>query len=185
MWRSSSRSRSGRGKVDPDQLAEVAFRTACVYNGALLAPEITGGWGFAVVKRCQQMIGGWQGPQKSRPNLYTRPVVDRLSQRFTDLLGWDTNTKSRAQMLDILEQGFRDGSYLINGQRTLQEMAAFAIPDRPGGVGDFRSPRAQKGAHDDLVIAAAIGFAVAYKLPRKVSLPAQPAPDPVFSATGW
>lgn len=174
-----------QGKVDPDKLAEVAFLTACVYNGATLAPEITGGWGFAVVKRCQRMIGEWAGPAKSLPRLYTRPIVDRLSQRFTDLLGWDTNTKSRAQMLDVLEQSSRDGSLTIHGPRTLAEMAAFAIPDRQGAVGDYRSPRAQKGANDDLVIALAIAATVATRLPKTSSLPPQPAYEPMFSATGY
>lgn len=179
-----------QGKVDPDKLAEVAFLIACVYNGAILAPEITGGWGFAVVKRCQKMIGEWKGPVNWKPQLYTRPVVDRLSQKWTDLLGWDTTTKSRAQMLDILEQGLRDGSIVIHGQRTLAEMFAFAIPERVGGVGDYRSPRAQKGAHDDLVVALAIGAAVAVRLPKKISQPPRTLygtswEDAGLSATGY
>lgn len=174
-----------QGKCDPDKLAEVAFLTAAVYNGALLAPEITGGWGFAVVKRCQQMIGHWQGDQALRPQLYMRPIVDRLSQKFTDLLGWDTNTKSRAQMLDILEQSMRDGSLTIHGQRTLAEFMAFKIPERLGGVGDYRSPRASKDAHDDLVIALAIGVAVAAKLPKQLQRVERPEPVPAFSVTGY
>jgi hypothetical protein len=36
-----------QGKVDPDRLAELAFLTACVFNGATLAVEINAGWGFA------------------------------------------------------------------------------------------------------------------------------------------
>ena len=180
-----------QGKVDPDKLAEVAFLLACVYNGAILAPEITGGWGFAVVKRCQAMTGAWKGKPQWRPQLYTRPVVDRISQKWTDLLGWDTTTKSRAQMLDVLEQSLRDQSVTIHGPRTLAEMFAFAIPERIGSVGDYRSPRAQKGSHDDLVIALAIGVAVAVRLPKKTTL----APRTLYgmswdedlstSATGW
>lgn len=174
-----------QGKCDPDKLAEVAFLTACVYNGALLAPEITGGWGFAVVKRCQQMIGHWKGADNARPQLYMRPVVDRLSQKFTDLLGWDTNTKSRAQMLDVLEQSLRDGSLQVHGQRTLAEFMAFKIPERIGGVGDYRSPRAARDAHDDLVIALAIGVAVATRLPKNMRMPTRPEVVPSFSATGY
>lgn len=174
-----------QGKVDPDKLAEVAFLLACVYNGAMLAPEITGGWGFSVVKRCQAMIGKWEGSTNSKPMLYTRPIVDRLSQRFTDRIGWDTNIKSRAQMLDALEQSLRDGSLTVHGERTLIEMGAFAFPDRPAQGGDYRSPRAQKGAHDDLVIALAIGVAIAVKLPKNMRMRPQPNYEPQFSATGW
>lgn len=174
-----------QGKIDPDKLAEVAFLLACIYNGAMLAPEITGGWGFAVVKRVQAMIGNWQGSPKSKPTIYTRPIVDRLSQKFTDRIGWDTNVKSRGQMLDVLEQTLRDGSLTIHGLRTLAELSAFALPDRIGEVGDYRSPRAQKGAHDDLVIALAIGVAVATKLPRNQKPRNEIPYQPVFEATGW
>lgn len=174
-----------QGKIDPDKLAEHAFLLACVYNGATLAPEITGGWGFAVVKRCQAMIGQWKGPAHSKPKLYTRPVLDRLSDRFTDRIGWDTNTKSRAQMLDILEESLRDGSLTIHSPRTHAELSAFATPDRIGDVGDYRSPRAQKGAHDDLVIALAIGVAIAVKLPKNTRMRPQPNYEPEFQATGY
>ena len=122
------------------------------------------------------MIGHWAGDDHARPQLYMRPVVDRLSQKFTDLLGWDTNTKSRAQMLDVLEQSMRDGSLTIHGQRTLAEFMAFKIPERIGGVGDYRSPRAARDAHDDLVIALAIGVAVATRLPKNMRMPARPEP---------
>lgn len=174
-----------QGKVDPDLLAEAAFRIACVYNGAFLAPEITGGWGFAVTKRLQALIAGWHGPVDRKPSLYTRPIVDRLSQKFTDLIGWDTNTKSRALMLDTLEQQLRDGTLTIHGNRTLSECSAFAIPDRHGSVGEYRSPRAGKGAHDDLVMALAIAAFVASKLPRKTTLTSVRQQEPVFSVTGY
>jgi hypothetical protein len=173
-----------QGKVDPDKLAEVAFRLACVYNGALIAPEITGGWGFAVVKRCQAMIGAWRGPATSKPRMYTRPVMDRLSNRFTDLVGWDTQTKSRAQMLDVLEQSLRDGSLEVHGERTLAELAAFAFPENLTG-GDYRAPRARQGAHDDLVISLAIGATVASRLPKQLrQAPVNPY-VPEFAATGY
>lgn len=174
-----------QGKVDPDKLAEVAFLLACVYNGAMLAPETTGGWGFAVVQRCKAMIGKWEGSPKSKPTLFTRPIMDRLSQSFTDVVGWDTNTKTRAQMLDTLEQTLRDGSLTVHGDRTLIEMGAFAFPERPGNQGDYRSPRAMKGAHDDLVIALAIGVFVALRHSRQVRRQTTETYEPMFEAAGY
>lgn len=173
-----------QGKVDPDKLAETAFRIACVYNGGLLAPEITGGWGFAVVKRCQAMIGAYRGAAGTKPRMYTRPVMDRLSNRFTDLVGWDTQTKSRAQMLDVLEQSLRDGSLEIHGQRSLAELAAFAFPENLTG-GDYRTPRARQGAHDDLVISLAIGATIASRLPRQLRVAPVLEYVPEFAATGF
>lgn len=174
-----------QGKVDPDKLAEVAFLIGCVYNGALLAPEITGGFGFAVAKRLQALIGKWHGPVDSKPRIYTRPIRDRLSQKWTDLVGWDTQTKSRAEMLTILEEALRDGSLQVYGQRTLAELAAFAFGDPSPTSGEYRSPRARQGAHDDLVIPLAIAATIAYRLPKQLHRPPPVQDTPEFAATGW
>lgn len=159
-----------QGKVDPDQLARVAFLTGCVYNGALLIPEITGGWGFAVTKKLQKLIGGWQGSQRAKPKLYTRPVVDKISDQWTDQLGWDTNRKSRAQMLSTLEEALRDGSLEVYGSKTIAELGAFAFPEY-SGTGDYGVPQARKHKHDDLVIALAICVHVGERLPKVVKDP--------------
>src|SRR5581483_4670865 len=137
------------------------------YNGALVAPEITGGFGFTVAKRIQAFMGKWAGPADAKPKIYTRPVRDRLSQRWTDLIGWDTQVKSRAEMLDTLEEAIRDGGLEIHGQRTLAELAAFAFGD-PNIRGEYGVPRARRGAHDDLVIALAIAVTVASRLPKNL-----------------
>ena len=155
-----------QGKVDPDKLADVSFALACVYNGALLAPEITGGWGFALVRRLQKLLREWAGPAKAKPKLYTRPLLGRISDKFTDNLGWDTNQKTRANALSLLEEGIRDGSIRVHGLRTLAELAAFAFPEYKG-TGEYGKPQARKGAHDDLVMPLAIAVAVAEKQPRK------------------
>ncbi len=172
-------------KLDPDLVAEAAFGVACVYNGAMLVPETTGGYGFAVSQRCKLMIGQWKGPVNRKPGIYTRPILDRLSQKFTDVVGWDTNIKTRGLMLDLTEEILRDGSLTIHGIRTLSEMAAFATPKRTGDLGEYRAPRAQKGSNDDLVMALAIAAYVASKLPRKTRFDTVQVERPVFSATGW
>jgi hypothetical protein len=175
-----------QGKVDPDQLATAAFITACVYNGAQIVPEITGGWGFAVTKRLQQLIADYRpAPRVPRPTLYMRPMTDRLSQKFTDLLGWDTTTKTRAVALAALEEGLRDGSLTVHGQRTLSEMAAFALPARRAD-GEYGAPRAQKDEHDDLVMALAIAYAVVVRAPTSnASVAPPPPPVGMGLASGW
>jgi hypothetical protein len=173
-----------QGMVDPDKLAEQAFLIGTVYNGALLVPEITGGWGFAVTKRLQALIGKWKGPTQSKPRLYTKKRVEQLSNKWTDFLGWDTTTKSRAQMLDTLEQSLRDGSLEVYGLRTLSELAAFTSVQNQQ-TGEYRNPRAAMGEHDDLVVALAIATHIASTLPRQVREMRQPAYEPMFSATGF
>lgn len=172
-----------QGKVDPDRLAEIAFLIGCVYNGAMMVPEVNT-FGFAVTKRIQTMIARYRGPASSQPKMYTRPVVDRLTQKFTDKLGWTTTQQSRGFMLDVLEQGLRDGSIGVYGQRTLAELAAFAFPENQLG-GDYRPPRARQGAHDDLVIALAIACAVASRLPKQFREPPVREYVPELEATGF
>ncbi len=172
-----------QGKTDPDQLADVAFLLACVYNGATLAPETTGGWGWAVSQRFKALIPGWKGPKGWRPQPFTRTIRDRLSDSWTDVLGWDTNVKTRAQMLDVTEQSLRDGSLTVHGQRTLAEMFAFASPQGPSG--EWGKPQAQKGAHDDLVVALAISVAIAVRLPKKITQPPRSLYPHMQEAGAW
>lgn len=177
-----------QGKVDPDQLAEHAFLLACVYNGALLVPEVNAGWGWQVQQRHKRLIGDWRGPAHWKPGIYTRPILDKLGQEHTTVMGWSTDMRTRAQMLDTLEQLLRDGSVTIHGTRTLAEMMAFAIPLLSSG--QWGKAQAQKGAHDDLVIALAIAVTVAFKLPRKVQIAPRTMYGPSFeqdtySITGY
>lgn len=177
-----------QGKIDPDRLAEMAFLIGCVYNGALMVPEVTGGWGHAVGVRLRKLIGGYQGPAHTKPRIYTRRDRTHLSERLSDLIGWDTQTKTRGEMLDTLEEALRDGSAVVHGQRTLAELAAFAFGDPSPTTGDYRSPRARQGAHDDLVVALAIGVTVATRLPRQLRrgiYTSRPQEKPEFSATGF
>ena len=154
-----------QGKMDPDKLAEVAFILAVLYNGAMLAPETTGGWGFAVTKSLQRLIRDWAGSEKARPKMYTRKVINRLSDAYTDFIGFDTNTKTRAHALALLEESIRDDSLQVFGARTLAELAAFA--SQVDAQGRFGKAQAQKGAHDDLVLALAIAVTVGDRARRQ------------------
>jgi hypothetical protein len=112
-------------------------------------------------------VRDWQGTQKAQPRLYTRRITDRLSDKFTDALGWDTNRKTRAHMLSILEELLRDDLLVVHGQRTLAELASFAFPEF-NGTGDYGVPRARKGQNDDLVIAISVACAVGERTKRTV-----------------
>lgn len=176
-----------QAKLDPDLVAEEAFRLAAVYNGALIVVEITGGFGDPVSKRCQRLIGEWRGSAVSRPLVYTRPIWDRLSQKYTDRLGWDTNTRTRGLVLGTLEECVRERSVRVPGARTLAEMSAFVFHKGREDVlqKDFGAPRARSGSNDDLVMALAIGVHVAAGQPRQLRRVKQRERAPVFSSTGW
>jgi hypothetical protein len=176
-----------QGKVDTDVLAEIAFLTAVVYNGALLAVEVTGGWGLNTMRRVQQMVARWKGDPRSQPRVYLRRGVSRISEQHTDLLGFDTQTGTRALALGALEELVREDEIRIHGRRTLAEMSAFAWRERAGGVMDYRRPEARSGEHDDLVMALAIGVYIASRQPAQSRrMPRRPDGEkPVWAAAGY
>ncbi len=163
-----------QARVDPDLLAVEAARAGWVYNTALIAPEVTGGWGFSVVQALEKL---------KYPRLYTRRVEDRLAKQWTDRLGWDTSTATRAFMLDKLEEVVRERQLGLRSARLLTEMAAFVWPQEKRGGGPYKGvPQAQPGTNDDLVMALAIAVAVTVKLPRELRRPRETPPTRSFPA---
>jgi phage terminase large subunit len=152
-----------QSQIEPALLAVEVYRMATIYNEALVAPEITGGWGFTIVSELQRL---------KYPRLYTRPVFDRLNRKWTDALGWDTTSKSRAVMLDTLERVLREMEFCLHSPRCLTEMTSFVWPQVKHGDGPFRGiPQAQPGANDDLVMALAIAVTLASQRPRQLREP--------------
>jgi hypothetical protein len=163
-------------KIDPDLLAVEAFRIAAIYNSALVAPEITGGWGMTIVTELKRLLQG--NVSTARPRLYTRRVRDRLSDQFTDKLGWDTTTKTRFQMLDTLERVLRERELELRGERTLAELVTFVRDERD-------RPGAQPGTNDDLVITLAMAVTLAAQMPRQIRRRKEPEYQPRFTRTGY
>jgi hypothetical protein len=158
-----------QAKVDPDLLAVEAYRLGMVYNVATVAPEITGGWGFTIVSELKRL---------RYPRLYTRRVRDRLSDQFTDKLGWDTNSRTRMTMLDTLERVLREREFGLYSERSLAELVTF-VRDEKG------RPAAQPGCNDDLVITLAIAVTIRDQLPRQIRRVKEQPAEPAYAATGW
>ncbi|HEY6018803.1 MAG TPA: hypothetical protein VIY48_02620, partial [Candidatus Paceibacterota bacterium] len=158
-----------QGKATPSEVAVEAYRLGRVFNNATAVPEITGGWGFAVQQELQRL---------RYPSIYTRKVLDRLTRKFTDKMGWDTTQKSRGYMLDTLERVLREQEFGLYGFRTVRELATFVY-------GKNDKAEAQEGNNDDLLMALAIGVTVALELPREVRRPVERPHVPQFSATGY
>jgi hypothetical protein len=152
-----------QGMADPDLVAVEAARLGWIYNRALIAPEITGGWGYSVMKALQRI---------RYPNLYTRKIEDRLTRKWTDALGWDTSTKTRMAILDELERVLREREFKLNGMRTLRELHAFIRTQQKDAAGNMRAgkPAAGPGANDDLVMSLAIAVYIALQQPKQLRL---------------
>jgi hypothetical protein len=158
-----------QGKAETGLVAEEAYRIGRLYNNAMLVPEITGGWGLAI----DQVLKRYRYPR-----LYTRRVIDRLSQEWTDRTGWDTTQRTRMVILESLETALREREFRLYSLRTINEMGTFVYSERD-------KPEAQPGCNDDLVMALAIGVHVMGTMPRQIKRKTERPYVPVLAAAGW
>lgn len=123
------------GQMIPWDLATRLVEIARLYNGATIAPE-RNNHGHAVIQALQR--------EHKYPRVY---------RHHDDKLGWLTNEASRSPMLDALDASHRRGVFRTSDTSLLGQMRTFV-------VGPTGKAEASRGAHDDLVMAAAIGWAV-------------------------
>lgn len=123
------------GRFEPWDLARMVARLGHRYNGARIAVE-RNNHGHSVLQALIQV--------QRYPNVYRhddgRP-------------GWVTSSVTRPQMLDALDDAVRRGYWKSPDLSLLGEMRTFVV--KANGRAE-----AARGAHDDLVMAAAIGWAV-------------------------
>lgn len=159
-----------QAKLDPDLVAVEAARAGWIYNDALIAPEITGGWGHSVVRELERI--GYR-------RIHTRRAWDRIAKKWSDKLGWDTNNSTRAHMLDTLERVLREQEFGLRSHRCLNELGSF-VRDEKG------RPGARSGSNDDLVMALAIAVAITLERPRTLRKPVYVESKPSVSGiTGY
>lgn len=128
------------GLVDRDLFADNLCRLGYLYNKALIAVEVTGGWGASVITSLRK---------DQYPRIYRkRPPGDVRDRQRRQVYGWETTQKTRAEMLDALEQALRDDDIICNDPQLLEECRTFTY-------GKGGKPQAQTGCKDDRVMAAA------------------------------
>ena len=122
------------------EFASDAYDLVSAYN-ALAVIEVNS-YGLSV----QEFFEG-----KHYDHLYVRNHWDKLGHKYIDKLGWWTDAKSRPLMLSRLNQHMHDGSWTAKDQRLMGELNSFVFDDAG-------KPQAAQGAHDDLVVAAALSL---------------------------
>ena len=145
-----------RGKVDLDILAETVLLIAIYYNNAVLAPE-SSGLGAGLIA----MLG-----QTKYWNMYRRQSPDRLGGP-SSTFGWDTNRKTKPEMVGLMQKALKDGYIRIRSQRVLDEMLAYrsVVKRSPDGHDVDAKMTAPAGKNDDACIAMMIANAVAHYCP--------------------
>jgi len=131
-----------RSQVPPDELATDAYHLGKYYNWALLGVESNkdGLWVNDALEKMGYL------------NLYYRKIFDDITQKITHFFGWKTTSATRPFALASLKAIFirKDSGFPAV---LLNEMFTF-IRNAKG------KPEAMDRKHDDVIMAAAIGYAI-------------------------
>lgn len=122
------------GYYRPHELAEKLRDLAVEYNTATIAPE-RNNHGHAVLQALDRELG-----------------YHRVFQTEDEKPGWLTNSVTRPQMLDDFNAAIRKGLWTCPDAALLSQLRTFVVLNG--------KPQGAIGEHDDLVIAAAINWAV-------------------------
>lgn len=132
------------GMFRPGDLAALCAQLGVWYNTAEIAPE-RNNHGHAVLQALES--------EHKYRRIYRSPGDGRL--------GWQTSAVSRPNALSQLESDVRSGLFKTDDRALVGQMLSFVI-DKHG------KPSASTGAHDDLVLTAAIGWDLLRKPERHV-----------------
>ena len=131
-----------RSQVAPDELATEAYKLGKYYNWAMLGIEVNkdGLWVNDALEKMGYI------------NLYYRKAFDDITQKVTKLFGWKTTGATRPFCLAALKAVFfrKDSGFPA---QLLEEMLTFVRNEKG-------KPEAMDKKHDDVVMAASIGYAI-------------------------
>ena len=133
-----------KGKIPPDRFGEMLVEVGQRYENALICPE-NNSFGYATCTKLQDL---------GYPRLYytgtkATYIVEYIPQHEDKVPGFNTNGKTRVQILSKLEEVIRNKTLKIYSTRTYDELKTF--------MWTGTKPQALKGYNDDLVLSLAIG----------------------------
>lgn len=152
-----------RGRIAIHSLTYEAILAAVYFNDALLAVEVTGGWGGPVARNAWRQFG--------YPNVYRRKKIDGKNQKTQDVLGWQTDTQTRPEIIGNLVEQLAEGTDGIVDPLTADELTTFVYNDKG-------KPVPEADHFSDLIMALMIAKMVA-RLQRPRPNRKAPKPKPV------
>lgn len=132
-------------KIPPDRFGEVLIKWGTTYNNAVLIPE----------KNNIGYMTNVKIKDAKYPKLFYKDVkTDIFSENYApsnpdDIPGFDTQQKSRVQILSKLEEVIRNKQLKIYSRRLYEQLKTF--------VWNNGKAQADRDSNDDLVLSAAIG----------------------------
>ena len=121
------------GRIDHIQLAHILAKLGRMYNEAMISIEVER-YGLATQHELQKFY--W--------NLYRWQRFDNIRNRYTDKVGWETNVRSKTQLIAFAAHCVYEGSARINSRDLIEEMMFF--------VRDGNNASSESG-YDDRVMA--------------------------------
>lgn len=129
------------GHLVPTLLGIYMARLGKWYNNAILAPELNNGHGFTVVEELKNQFYPIH-------RIYMHRRFDRVTREETAFLGWETNMRTRALLVDSMHWGLIHGDLMCWHTPTIKELMEFQwINGRPEGL-----------RHDDLAMSVMIAY---------------------------
>lgn len=132
-----------KGKIPPDKMADVMMDLGRKYNTALLCPE-NNTFGYTTAIRLRDLGYPRLYYASMKSDVFTFKLADR-----DETPGFNTQAKSRIQVLSKLEEVIRNKVLKIHSSRFNEEIKAF--------VWHGARAQASKDSNDDLVMSLAIG----------------------------
>jgi phage terminase large subunit len=124
--------------MDEDLYAQQTYCLGIYFNIALIGPETN--FSTYPIKELERL---------GYPNLYTREIEDNYTHKPMKSYGFQTNKKTRPQIIAMLVQEVRESPEHFNDVDTLNEMLVF-IRNEKG------RPEAAQGEHDDCIMSYGI-----------------------------
>jgi hypothetical protein len=139
---------SVHGKIDADLYAYQLHYLGRWFNTAWLAVEMGGGYGEPIVLSLRD---GREG-RPAYPRMYRHRQLDRGDQPEARPYGFPMNMKTRATVVENLEEAIREHAIPSLDRELLSELQTFVYRTTNP------SPRAQEGCNDDRVMALGIAL---------------------------
>lgn len=148
------------GRFDPasDRFINLVYWTGMFYNRAQIVPDITGGWGHALMTDLQN---------KSYPNIYQRPMTDDARERLGTRVGFAYTEQTKKMIVTNAVRVVEREKPIIRGRALLSELRTFLTI----GLDEWG---AGPGCNDDLVNAYMLALYGSAK-DRRISIPDAPA----------
>lgn len=133
-----------KGKIKPDNFAELINEFGLKYCKALVCPE-NNSYGYATILKLQEL---------KYPKLYYRKksqvyIGDYVPPSSAEIAGFNTNGKTRSTVLAKLEEVLRNRQLISYSSRFYEELKVFTW--------NTGRAEARSGFNDDLVMSLAIG----------------------------